>query len=437
MGDLGVIDGFLAAFTQYIDSGFGLLRGDVAFLTSVLVGIDITLAGLFWALGGEDDIIGRFLKKILYVGAFALIIGNFQNLSEIIFESFSGLGLTAGGGTISAGDLLRPGHLAGTGFEAAWPLLNQASQMLGFTSFFDNFLTIVILLIAWLFVIVAFFILSIQLFVTIIEFKLTTLAGFVLVPFALWNRTGFLAERVLGSVITSGIKVMVLAVIVGIGSGFFGDFVSALGGQDPDLGAAMSLVLASLALMGLGIFGPGIASGLVAGAPQLGAGAAVGTVAAGVGTLAVGGGAAVVGTRAVAAGGIGALRAGTAMGSAASTAYKLGQETSGSPTVGDGLSGIASAAGHAARDSISSATGLGAAAERGERAALLAGARTSASAGAAGAAAHPGADDAPQWARQLRSEAAARHRRHIAMQTVREGDRGGAGATPDIAEKED
>ena len=65
MNDLGVIDRFLAAFIQYIDSGFGLLGGDVAFLTSVLVGIDITLAGLFWAMGGEDDIIGRFLKKIL------------------------------------------------------------------------------------------------------------------------------------------------------------------------------------------------------------------------------------------------------------------------------------------------------------------------------------------------------------------------------------
>jgi type IV secretion system protein TrbL len=363
------------------------------------------------------------------------------------------LGLTAGGGTISADDLLKPGHLAGTGFEAAWPLLNQASQMLGFTSFFDNFLTIVILLIAWLFVIVAFFILSIQLFVTIIEFKLTTLAGFVLVPFALWNRTAFLAERVLGSVITSGIKVMVLAVIVGIGSGFFGDFVSSLGGQDPDLGAAMSLVLASLALMGLGIFGPAVASGLVAGAPQLGAGAAVGTVsvvflglfAAGLvwraralpiaaAVLAVGGGAAVAGTRAIASGGIGAIRAGTAMGSAASTAYKLGQETSGSSTVGAGLSGVASAAGHAARDRISAATGLGAAAERGERAALLAGARTNASSNPD---ARAGLDDAPQWARQLRSEAAARHHRHIAMQTVREGDRGGAGATPDIAEKED
>ena len=434
MGDLNVIDRVLAAFSQYIDSGFGLLGGDVAFLTSVLVGIDITLAGLFWAMGGEDDIIGRFLRKILYVGAFALIIGNFQTLSDTIFRSFSGLGITAGGGTMSADDLLRPGHLAGTGFEAAWPLIDQASKMLGFTSFFDNFLTIAILLIAWLFVIAAFFILAIQLFITIIEFKLTTLAGFVLVPFALWNRTGFLAERVLGSVVTSGIKVMVLAVIVGIGSGFFGEFVSALGGQEPDLGQAMSLVLASLSLTGLGIFGPGIASGLVAGAPQLGAGAAVGTVAAGAGALAVGGGGAVAGARALGAGGIGALRAGTAMGSASSAAYRLGQETSGPPTVGAGLSGVAGAAGHAARDKFSADAGLGAAAESGERSALLAGARVSSSPPADSAAQSAGA---PLWAQKLRSEAAARHHRQVAIQAIREGDRGGAGAAPNIAEKED
>ena len=61
---------------------------------------------------------------------------------------------------------------------------------------------------------------------------------------------------------------MALAVIVGIGSGFFADFTSALQGQEPDIGQAMSLVLASLALFGLGIFGPSIASGLVAGAPR-------------------------------------------------------------------------------------------------------------------------------------------------------------------------
>jgi type IV secretion system protein TrbL len=433
MGDLNVIDRFMAAFIQYIDSGFGLLRGDVAFLTTTLVGIDITLAGLFWAMGGENDVIGRFLKKILYVGAFALIISSFSSLADIIFRSFAGLGITAGGGRLSAGDLLRPGFIASTGFDAAKPLLEQVSQLVGPVTFFENFLTIAVLLIAWLFVILAFFVLAIQLFITIIEFKLTTLAGFVLVPFALWNRTSFLAERVLGNVIASGIKVMVLAVIVGIGSGFFDEFRTAAGAE-PDLGMAMSLVLASLALLGLGIFGPGIASGLVAGAPQLGAGAAVGTAAAAVGTLAVGGGAAVGGARAIGGGALGAVRAGTAMGAAASTAYRLGQETSGESSVAAGLGGIASAGGAAARDRLRSAGGIAAAAERGQRAALLAGATSTRP--VAPLAAEP-ANDTPDWARRLRSEQTARHHRHAALQALREGDRGGAAANPDIKEKED
>jgi type IV secretion system protein TrbL len=40
----------------------------------------------------------------------------------------------------------------------------------------------------------------------------------------------------------------------------------------------LAIALAALSLLGLGIYGPGIATGLAAGAPQLGAGAAIGTV---------------------------------------------------------------------------------------------------------------------------------------------------------------
>src|SRR5687768_12685139 len=97
MDDLGVIDRFLNIFSQYIDTGFGLLSGDVAFLTATLVAIDIALVGIFWALGAgsAEDVISKLLRKVLYVGAFAFIITNFQALSAIVFQSFAGLGLTA------------------------------------------------------------------------------------------------------------------------------------------------------------------------------------------------------------------------------------------------------------------------------------------------------------------------------------------------------
>ncbi|MFE0013760.1 P-type conjugative transfer protein TrbL [Mesorhizobium sp. NPDC059054] len=440
MNDLGVIDRFMQTFIRYIDSGFGLLSGDVAFLTTILIGIDITLAGLGWALGGEPNVLGRLVRKVLYVGVFAYILNNFKSLADIIYRSFAGLGIHASAGNLSADSLLRPGRIAATGFEGAWPLLEQASQLLGFPEIFGNALTIFVLLVAWFLVVIAFFILSIQLFITILEFKLTTLAGFVLVPFALWGRSAFLAERVLGNVISSGIKVMVLAVIVGIGSTLFGEFASALQGKEPDLAAAMSQVLGALALLGLGIFGPGIASGLVSGAPQLGAGAALGTGVAAAGASLVAGGAGMAGARMATGGGLAAIRAGTTMGSAASSAWQMGQATSsggGLSGVAAGLHGVGGAAGGAAMQTARSAAGMfGRSFDAGREAAWTAtGGKPTASMAENPDAGTP--DATPAWARRLRSEQTARAHRHAAIQAVRDGDRGGGGANPSLHDKED
>ena len=280
MGGTGIIDQFLETFTRYIDSGFGLVGGDVGYLATTLAAIDITLAGLFWAWGTDEDIIARLVKKTLFVGVFAFLIGNWNNLARVVFESFTSLGLKASGTGLSSANFLRPGRIAQVGLDAGRPILESISGLMGYVSFFENFVQIVVLLFAWIVVLLAFFILAIQLFITLIEFKLTTLAGFVLIPFGLFGKTAFAAERVLGNVISSGIKVLVLAIIVGIGSTLFSQFTSGFGGNQPTIENAMALVLAALSMLGLGIFGPGIANGIVSGGPQLGAGAAIGTAMA-------------------------------------------------------------------------------------------------------------------------------------------------------------
>src|SRR5712675_383392 len=336
MGGTGVIDRFLGVFTQYIDSGFGLLQPEVAFVATTLIAIDITLAALFWSWGGDDDIIARLVKKTLFVGVFAYLIGNWNNLARIIFESFSGLGMKAAGSSLSAADFLRPGRVAQVGLDAGRPLLDSISGLMGYISFFENFIQIMVLLFAWVTVLLAFFILAIQLFVTLIEFKLTTLAGFVLIPFGLFGKSAFMAERVLGNVISSGIKVLVLAVIVGIGSTLFSQFTTGMAGTLPSIDDAMAMVLAALSLLGLGIFGPGIANGLVSGGPQLGAGAAVGAAAAGGGVVAAGlAGAGMAAGGLAAAGGMvaGAARGGATLAGGATAAYRAGG-TSGVATSG-------------------------------------------------------------------------------------------------------
>ncbi|SDG96194.1 P-type conjugative transfer protein TrbL [Pelagibacterium luteolum] len=433
MNNTGVIDRFLDTFTTYIDSGFGLLGGEIAFLTTTLIVIDITLAGLFWAWGADEDVIQRLMKKTLYIGFFAFIIGNFNGLAQIVFQSFSGLGLLAGGSQITADELLRPGAVAQTGLDAAQPLLDSASQLLGFPAVFFNLVQIVVLLVAWIIVLIAFFVLSVQIFVTLVEFKLTTLAGFVLIPFALFNKTAFLAEKVLGNIVASGVKILVLAVIVGIGSGLFNEFTQGFGGDQPTISDAMALVLAALALMGLSIFGPGIATGLVSGAPQLGAGAAAGTglAVAGIGA------ASFMGGRALAGAVPGAARGLATAGGAASSAYSIGAETSGKTGPGaipGGVGGMIGAGGALAGQGMRA---LGQRAVAPLREGAAAGANTvraaagqstpNQSADAAGAAA--GASGQPEWARRMHRSQTMSHGVTTAAHVVRSGDSGGGGAS--------
>ncbi len=443
MADLSIIDSLMNTFGQYIDSGFGLLSGDVAFLSTTLIGIDITLAGLFWAFGGEENIFNKLIRKVLYVGAFAFILNNFKYLSGVVYQSFSSLGIKASGSVLTAADLLKPGTIAATGYQAAHPLLEEVSRLVGFPEIFSNALTVFVLLIAWLIIIFAFFILSIQLFVAVLEFKLTTLAGFVLVPFALWNKTAFLAEKVLGNVISSGIKMMVLAVIVGIGSTLFSTFATNLQGQDVTLAAAMSEVLGALAIFGLGIFGPGIAAGLVSGAPQLGAGAALGTAGAVIGSVALTGAAAYGGARMAGSGGHAAIRAGTALASGASTAYQLGQATSGetgASRVAAGLGGVACAAGGAISQAVrgakyNAASSFSESASSGRNKAWTATGGTS-TASMANSASQAPTNTAPTLANRFRAEQAARVSAHAVNQAIKDGDRPGAGANPSLHQKD-
>lgn len=305
MQNTGVIDRFLDLFGRYIDSGFGLIGGDVGFLASALIVIDVTLAFLFWTWGGDEDILARLVKKTLQVGFFAFLITNWNALAKIIYMSFSGIGLKAAGSG-NPDDLLHPGRIAKVGIDAARPLMEQASDLAGPVGLFTNFAEIAVLLVAWAIVLLAFLIIAIQIFVILIEFKLVTLAGFILVPFGLFGRTAFLAERVLGNVMATGVKVLVLAIIIGIGSTIFDEFIQDFGGTPPDLERVASLALASLTLLGLTIFGPSIAAGLISGGPQLGAGAAVATglvatgagAAIGMGAASLAGAAGRVGTRA-------------------------------------------------------------------------------------------------------------------------------------------
>ena len=344
--DIAVIDRFLDIFSRYIDSGFGLISSDVGFLVKILIGIDVVLAALAWA-AGEDEVIQAFTKKVLYVGLFAFLLNNWNRLAGLIFNSFAALGLKATGANLSYADFLKPGKLAQAGVQGANVLLAQIQRLSGFPEVFWHLSEIMLMALCWVVTLIAFFVLAIMLFLAVIEFKLTTLKGFILVPFALWRGTSFIAEPVLGQVITSGVRILVFAVVSGIGTQIFSQILPSDPAAELSLQDALTVLLASMTVGGLALHAPKIAAGIVSGAPQLGLGAAAAPAAVVGGALLLGG----VGLAAVARAGAGAVAAAATLGGGARTAYALGSAAAG----GEGLAGVGGGLVGVARAGVSAA----------------------------------------------------------------------------------
>jgi len=193
-----------------------------------------------------------------------------------------------------------------------------------------------------------------------------------------------------------------------------------------------------VALFGLGVFGPGIAAGLISGAPQLGAGAAVGSVGGLAAGAVAGGVVAAAGTRAAASGIAGAVKSGASVAGGANTAYTLSRAASGAggaAGVAAGVSGIAKAAGDSALHTLSApARAVGQAYSAGGRRAFQATGGTII--GASPAAASPMPRGAPPWARRLRAEQNLREAGMATAHAVRDGDRPGSADAPRLKEDE-
>ena len=196
-------------------------------------------------------------------------------------------------------------------------------------------------------------------------------------------------------------------------------------GTEPDIREVMAIALGALTLLGLGIFGPSVANGIVAGGPQLGAGAAAGTTLAAGATIAAGAAGATLATGAAASmAGKGAAGASRAAGSASASYARGAAGKSGMRAFGAGMANVA-------RDAAS-----GAGSPLRQAAARL---RQNFAAGQAGKATPaPGADASapPTWAAAMKRRQAITSGATIGAQTLKQGDSHGAGSSPDISQKD-
>lgn len=305
----------MVVFSDAVTSGFNALSGPVNGVFGLMIALVVALTGIRWALSPDRELMATAFGKVLLIGAFAYLINDWQALSETLYAGFIELGLLAGGSSLDRADFLNPGAVLNEGWGIVKALGETPAPVENPLDVAGNLVDALILGLAMIGIMLAFAVLALQIIVALLEFKIVTLGGFVLLPFGVWSKSAFLAERPLGYVVSAGLKILALAMVV---SGARTIFDQLQPSANPDLYEALAILVASLLLAMLAIFIPNLAGALVTGGPALGAGAAL------AGGMAVGGSGLAAASVPVAAG-VAAARAAAVSGPARAAAAPLGQ----------------------------------------------------------------------------------------------------------------
>ena len=276
MLDSHILTNLLRDFANIFSAGVGNIMGDAKWLLGTLMVIDLVLAIIMNL--DDGDHLKTLFKKILKYGFFIWIVFDYRRLVKILLDSFTLIGLKAGGGGLSASLLTDPSAISEYGLFVSAPIFKYINALGGIDTLM-NLPNIMITGITGLLIIACYFIIGIMFFLTYLEFYIIATVALILIPFGVNNYTSFLGEKAIGAVISFGIKLMVLSFIASAAI----PLVKVWALPDPPLlNDCFHLLLGSLAIAMLAWHVPGLAAGLLAGSPSLHGGSAVGFAAAGI-----------------------------------------------------------------------------------------------------------------------------------------------------------
>lgn len=268
MDEGNVLNDVLQRTLNFIDHGFGLIQGDVYWLFAMLLVVNLTLAGLTWALS-DEPVLAAFARRVLYIGFFAWLVTQWPTLIDTVGHGFVHLGLKAGSASLTEQQFYNPGKIVGTGWSGAWNMLQSATNLTGVRATFVNLPHIIVIEIAAIVYFVAFALLAFQIFLALVQFKAGALASFVLLPMALVSKTAFLAERPIGWLIASGMRLMVMALVIALGLDLV-QSVASVPATALTIRQSVAAALGAVSLYLLARMASSMSQDLVSGSPSLG-----------------------------------------------------------------------------------------------------------------------------------------------------------------------
>jgi len=273
--DTGTLTHLLDAFLTVFNGGWSALQPKAMSLLGILVGIELTLSGLWWAMSGDDAVKG-LIQKLLMIGIFFFFIQQWQMVTTTTMQSFARVGAIAGGASTSPGSLALndPSSIVAEGLNAIQPLSDKVDALTSGTwTALKNLGTIMQIGLAMIGILFSFFLLGIQCFLVYLEFYIVAILSLILLPCGVFRHTAFLAEKAFGAVLAHGIKLMVLAFVIAIAQPVLQQITVP---ADFSMRDAWCTLLAAMTICFLAWHAPGVAAGLLAGSPSLSAGHATG-----------------------------------------------------------------------------------------------------------------------------------------------------------------
>lgn len=254
-------------------------------LFALLATIEFAWSMAILALERADlqTFLAGFVRKIMWIGAFFTLLTFGPTWIPAIIDSFIDLGAAAGNG----GAPLTPSLVFQRGIEIAGRLMDGA----GAAMFISNFGASLALVASALLVMLAFVMVTIQFVVAMVESYIVVAAGLIFLGFGGSRWTVPYVERYVALAVTVGVKIMVLYLLVGLGMAVSEGWIdSAIAvPEQPSPGMSALEIVGSALIFGMLCWqAPKLVSGLLGGAPSLGAGDALNS-AAGPAALVAGG----------------------------------------------------------------------------------------------------------------------------------------------------
>ena len=261
-----MISDFYSTIEKAINSGSQNLFGDVTYIFNFLLVLTIVWTGIMWAIS-ETPISPSIIRRLAFISIFMFFINNWVDFIDITRQTFEyfGMKVDAGNAQLVTELFKEPGKIMAYGAKAAQPILEHVNTI-GFSQTHMQ-----IMLAFTYFVILGFWAaLSFMVLLNLVIFKIGGVIAYVLLPFAMFDKTAFLAERPISWVFSAGTRIMAYAMTLGISIAYLQNNVSDLDPDTLQIGQAIELVIISALLGVFVIFCGKIASNIGGGVAALG-----------------------------------------------------------------------------------------------------------------------------------------------------------------------